>query len=145
LLDVPGIKLGLSATSMEDAIDQVGRTLFAIGAVQEPYLGAMHDREKSVSTFIGENVAIPHGTDEARKYVLRTSLVVLQFPDGVDWDGNDVRMCVGIAANGSEQVGILAALAQVLMDSDLAAELRGAADAETVLRILQSENEESDQ
>jgi PTS system mannitol-specific IIA component/phosphocarrier protein FPr len=144
LLDAAGVKLGLSAKGMEDAIDQVGRTLVEIGAVEEAYVAAMHEREKSVSTFIGENVAIPHGTDEGRKHVLRTSLVVLQFPDGVDWDGNDVRMCVGIAANGSEQVGILSSLAQVLMEPELAAELRAAADAETVIRILQSKNEESE-
>lgn len=144
LLDATGVKLGRTATGMEDAIDQVGRTLVEIGAVEEAYVAAMHEREKSVSTFIGENVAIPHGTDEGRKHVLRTSLVVLQFPDGVDWDGNDVRMCVGIAANGSEQVGILSSLAQVLMEPALAAELRGAADAETVIRILQSKNEESE-
>jgi mannitol/fructose-specific phosphotransferase system IIA component len=145
LLAASGVKLGLSASGMADAIDQVGRTLLEIGAVEESYVAAMHERERSVSTFIGENVAIPHGTDEARKHVLRTSLVVLQFPEGVDWDGNDVRMCVGIAANGSEQVGILSALAQVLMDSGLAAELRSATDAATVIRILQSKNEESDQ
>ncbi|MEC3981272.1 PTS sugar transporter subunit IIA [Amycolatopsis sp. H20-H5] len=145
LLDVSGIKLGQAATSLSDAVDQVGRTLFDIGAVDADYLPAMHERERSVSTFIGEGVAIPHGTDEARKYVRRTSLVVLQFPEGVDWGGNYVRMCVGIAASGTEQVGILSSLARVLLDADLAARLREAKDAETVIRILQSTNEESDQ
>jgi mannitol/fructose-specific phosphotransferase system IIA component len=145
LLEDSGIKLGQTATSLSDAVDQVGRTLLDIGAVDAEYLPAMHERERSVSTFIGEGVAIPHGTDEARKYVRRTSLVVLQFPEGVDWGGNDVRMCVGIAANGNEQVGILSSLARVLMDAELAAQLREAKDAETVIRILQSTNEESDQ
>lgn len=144
LLHPAGIKLGLTATDREDAVDQVGRALLEIGAVDEAYLPAMHERELSVSTFIGEAVAIPHGTDEARKYVKRTALAVLQFPEGVDWGGSDVRMCVGIAANGSEQVGILSSLARVLMDSELAAQLREAKDAETVIRILQSMNEESD-
>ncbi|MCU1686842.1 MAG: sugar transporter subunit [Amycolatopsis sp.] len=145
LLEDSGIKLAQTATSLSDAVDQVGRTLLDVGAVDAEYLPAMHERERSVSTFIGEGVAIPHGTDEARKYVRRTSLVVLQFPEGVDWGGNDVRMCVGIAANGNEQVGILSSLARVLMDAELAAQLREAKDAETVIRILQSTNEESDQ
>jgi mannitol/fructose-specific phosphotransferase system IIA component len=145
LLDVSGIKLAQTAASLSDAVDQVGRTLLDIGAVEADYLPAMHERERSVSTFIGEGVAIPHGTDEARKYVRRTSLVVLQFPEGVDWGGNDVRMCVGIAANGNEQVGILSSLARVLMDAELAAQLREAKDADTVIRILQSTNEESEQ
>jgi mannitol/fructose-specific phosphotransferase system IIA component len=145
LLDVAGIKLGRTATSRSDAVDQVGRTLLEIGAVEAGYLPAMHERERLVSTCVGEGVAIPHGTDEARQHVRRTSLVVLQFPEGVDWGGNDVRLCVGIAANGNEQVGILASLARVLVDAELAAQLREAKDAETVIRILQSTNEESDQ
>jgi mannitol/fructose-specific phosphotransferase system IIA component len=145
LLDVSGIKLGQTATSRSDAVEQVGRTLLDLGAVEAGYLPAMHGRERSVSTFIGEGVAIPHGTDEARKYVRRSSLVVLQFPEGVDWGGNDVRMCVGIAAVGDEQVGILSSLARVLLDAGRAAQLREAKDAETVIRILQSTGEESDQ
>ena len=145
LLDVAGIKLGRTAVSRSDAVDQVGRTLLEIGAVEADYLPAMHERERLVSTCVGEGVAIPHGTDEARRYVRRTSLVVLQFPGGVDWGGHDVRMCVGIAANGNEQVGILSSLARVLLDAGRAARLREAEDAETVIRILQSMNEESDQ
>jgi mannitol/fructose-specific phosphotransferase system IIA component len=145
LLDVAGIKLGRTATSRSDAVDQVGRTLLEIGAVEAGYLPAMHERERLVSTCVGEGVAIPHGTDEARQHVRRTSLVVLQFPEGVDWGGNDVRLCVGIAANGNEQVGILSSLARVLVNAELAAQLREAKDAETVIRILQSTNEESDQ
>jgi mannitol/fructose-specific phosphotransferase system IIA component len=143
LLSAEGIHLGRSATGKADAIDQVGRALLDIGAVEVGYLAAMHEREASVSTFIGEGVAIPHGTDKSREYVRRTSLVVLQFPDGVDWDdGNTAKLCVGIAANGTEQVGILSSLAMILMDSEKAAQLRGAADADTVLRLLHSMDEE---
>jgi mannitol/fructose-specific phosphotransferase system IIA component len=145
ILRAEGIHLGRTATSRADAIDQCGRALLEIGAVSEEYLPAMHEREASVSTYIGEGVAIPHGTDQARRYVRRTSLVVLQFPDGVDWgSGNQVKLCVGIAANGSEQVGILSSLAQVLMDAPSAEQLREAADADTVLRLLQTIDEEND-
>jgi mannitol/fructose-specific phosphotransferase system IIA component len=143
LLTPEGVHLGLSASGKADAIDQCGRALLDIGAVSVEYLDAMHEREASVSTFIGEGVAIPHGTDASRAYVKRTSIVVLQFPDGVDWDsGNTARLCVGIAALGTEQVGILSSLAQILMDPEKAAELRDAADAETVIRLLQSMDEE---
>jgi mannitol/fructose-specific phosphotransferase system IIA component len=145
LLCAEGIHLGRSATGKADAIDQVGRALLDIGAVEVGYLAAMHEREASVSTFIGEGVAIPHGTDKSREFVVRTSLVVLQFPDGVDWgDGNTAKLCVGIAANGTEQVGILSSLAMILMDSEKAAQLRGAKDADTVLRLLHSMDEEKD-
>ncbi|MET0132247.1 MAG: PTS sugar transporter subunit IIA [Kibdelosporangium sp.] len=145
ILTAEGVRLGRTATSKADAIDQCGQALLDIGAVQPDYLAAMHEREASVSTFIGEGVAIPHGTDQARAFVKRTSLVVLQFPEGVDWgSGNQATLCVGIAANGSEQVGILSALAQILMDGASAAQLREAADPETVIRLLQSIDEEKD-
>jgi mannitol/fructose-specific phosphotransferase system IIA component len=143
LLTPEGVHLGLAASGKADAIDQCGRALLDIGAVSVEYLDAMHEREASVSTFIGEGVAIPHGTDASRAYVRRTSLVVLQFPEGVDWDsGNIAKLCVGIAANGSEQVGILSSLAMILMDPAKAAELRDAQDAETVIGLLKSIDEE---
>ena len=142
LLDATGVKLGRTATGMEDAIDQVGRTLVEIGAVEEAYVAAMHEREKSVSTFIGENVAIPHGTDEGRKHVLRTSLVVLQFPDGVDWDGNQVTVCVGIAATAGGHIALLSQLAEVLLDSDRAERLRNATTADEVYELLTPPDDE---
>nr|WP_236951843.1 PTS sugar transporter subunit IIA [Kibdelosporangium phytohabitans] len=146
LLTAEGVHLRRQAAGRDDAIDQCGRALLDLGAVEDGYLAAMHEREASLSTFIGEGVAIPHGTDQSRQFVKRTTLVVLQFPDGVDWgSGNTVKVCVGIAANGSEQVGILSALAHVLMDSDKAERLRTASDTRTVLDLLQSIDEENNQ
>ena len=134
--------VGCTASGQEDAIAQVGRKLLELGAVEPEYLDAMHERERSVSTYLGEGVAIPHGTDASRKYVKRTALAILQFREAVDWDGNDVRVCVGIAAKGSEQVGILSSLARILMDGDQVRQLREAPDAETILRLLNEVDEE---
>jgi mannitol/fructose-specific phosphotransferase system IIA component len=121
-----------------DAIDQCGRVLVETGAVDEPYVAAMHEREASVPTYLGEGVAIPHGTAESRAYVHESAVVVLQFPDGVRWNDDLVRLCVGIAAGGEEQLAILSALARVLLDADRAAALRAAADEDTVRSILRS-------
>ncbi|MET9002935.1 PTS sugar transporter subunit IIA [Amycolatopsis sp. Hca4] len=142
ILGTDSVLVGCTATDQADAITQVGRKLLELGAVEPGYLDAMHERERSVSTYIGENVAIPHGTDESRRFVKRTRLAVLQFPGGVDWGGNDVRLCVGIAAKGSEQVGILSSLARILMDGEQARQLREAPDAETILRLLNQMDEE---
>ena len=136
ILGAESVVLGCAAADQADAITQVGRKLLELEAVQPEYLDAMHERERSVSTYLGEGVAIPHGTDASRKFVKRTALAILQFPDGVDWDGNDVRLCVGIAARGSEQVGILPSLARILMDGEQVRQLREAPDAETILRLL---------
>lgn len=142
ILGPESVLIGCTAPDQADAIAQVGRKLLELGAVEPEYVDAMHEREKSVSTYLGEGVAIPHGTDESRKFVKRTALAILQFPAGVDWDGNNVRLCVGIAAKGSEQVGILSSLARILMDADQVKELREAPDAETILRLLNEVDEE---
>ncbi len=138
VLPKEGIRLGLTAADKWDAIRQCGAVLSELGAVEDGYPDAMLEREKSVSTFIGEGVAIPHGTDESRALVRKTTLGVLQFPDGVDWDGQTVRICVAIAAKGNEHVTVLSALAQILMDPAQAEQLRGSASVDAVYDLLES-------
>jgi mannitol/fructose-specific phosphotransferase system IIA component len=138
VLPTEGIRLGLTATDKWDAIRQCGAVLLELGAVEAGYPETMLEREKSVSTFIGEGVAIPHGTDESRALVKRTTLGVLQFPSGVDWDGQTVTICVAIAAKGDEHVTVLSALAQILMDPAQAERLRTSSSPDDVSGLLES-------
>ena len=85
---------------------------------------------------IGEGVAIPHGTLAGKDSVKKDAIVVLRFPDGVDWDGNDVRVCVGIAARGNGHIALLSQLAIVLLDPDKAAVLRAATTSAEVYELL---------
>jgi mannitol/fructose-specific phosphotransferase system IIA component len=92
-----------------------------------------------VSTYVGEGFAIPHGTNESREHVSRTALGFLQFPDGIEWDEDadgPVFVCIPIAASGSEHLSLLATLAEVLLDPDLAKRLRETTDPHEVLQIL---------
>ncbi|MEV4132110.1 PTS sugar transporter subunit IIA [Dactylosporangium sp. NPDC049742] len=141
LLTSDAIRLHERAGSRDEAIRRCGAVLVEVGAVGEQYVDAMLARERSVSTYIGEGVAIPHGTLNSKENVRRDALAVLRFPDGVDWDGNDVRVCVAIAAAGDGHVDILASLAEVLMDPDQAEALRDATDAGFVQRLLAKENQ----
>ena len=100
------------------------------------YAAAILERETQISTYMGEGVAIPHGTDAARALVRRTALGFLQYPDGVDWDGETVYLCIPIAASGDEHVGVLSALAEILVDDVSAAALRAATDVDDVLALL---------
>lgn len=136
LLARDAIRLGERAGSRDEAVRRCGEVLVEIGAVGPAYVEAMLEREQSVSTYIGEGVAIPHGTLNSKETVVRDALAVLAFPDGVDWGGEDVRVCVAIAAAGDGHVDILAALAEILMEPDQAARLRGATTADEVLNLL---------
>ena len=130
------VRLAQHADDKWDALRQSGALLEELGAVDAGYAAAILEREGQISTYMGEGVAIPHGTDAARSLVHRTALGFLQYPDGVDWDGETVYLCIPIAASGDEHVGVLSALAEILVDDDSAAALRAATDVETVLALL---------
>jgi mannitol/fructose-specific phosphotransferase system IIA component len=137
------VRLGRSASDKLDALRQSGALLVEIGAAEPGYADAIFAREEMVSTFMGEGVAIPHGTNEAREFVHRTALGFLQFPDGVEWGRIDdepqiVKVCIPIAAAGGEHMALLSALATVLIDPEKAEALRSAASADEVLEILAS-------
>src|SRR5918995_2775351 len=141
LLPRDGIRLGLRGSDRFDVVRQSGQVLVDIGAVEPPYVDAMLERERSISTSLGEGFAIPHGTEDSRKWIRETMLSFLQFPAGVAWDDDDVVVCIGIAAVGDEHVGVLANLARVLVVPEQAARLRSAGRIEDVLSLLGSGEE----
>jgi PTS system mannitol-specific IIA component len=142
LLAEASINLDASADSRDEAIRLAGAGLLAVGAIDEAYVDAMIDRENSVSTFMGEGVAIPHGTLAAKDSVRKDALSMVRFPGGVDWDGNDVRIAFGIAARGNGHIALLSQLATVLMDPDKAAALRAAESLDDVYALLRPDEDE---
>src|SRR5436189_6349011 len=112
LLPHDAVRLGLRASDRFDAVRQSGSVLVEIGAVEAPYVDAMLERERQISTSLGEGFAIPHGTDASRGWIRETMLSFLQFPEGVAWDDGEVIVCVGIAAVGDGRVGVRASRAR---------------------------------
>ena len=145
LLPPNAVRLGLRAADRFDAVRQSGAVLVEIGAVEPPYVDAMLQREQQISTSLGEGFAIPHGTNESRRWIRETRLAFLQFPDGVDWGDDNVIVCVGIAAVGDEHVSLLARLAEVLVVPEQAARLRSAEEIHDVLEIFGSPLEKTKQ
>ena len=139
LLTREAVRVGLSAASREEAIQQAGELLVRIGAVEPPYVKAMHEREASLSSFVGEEFALPHGTDASRKHINRPAVAFLQFPGGLDWDGEQVRACIAIAARSDEHTEVMARLAQILLDPDKAELLRSTSDPDDVMDLLEPE------
>ncbi|MFC7642743.1 PTS sugar transporter subunit IIA [Streptosporangium lutulentum] len=144
-LDPRAILLNASATGRDDAIRQCGEALLTVGAVEESYIATMLERERSISTYVGEGVAIPHGTLAAKDAVRHDAISVVRFPAGVDWDGDRVTVCIGIAARGNGHVALLAQLAEILMEPDQAQALREATEVAEVVRLLQSNETEEDE
>lgn len=136
LLAPGSVRLFEQAATKEDAVRMCGQALVDCGAVDPAYIDTMLEREASISTFLGEGVAIPHGTLAGKDAVHRDALCVLRFPDGIDWGAGTATLCIGIAAQGNGHLEILAQLAQILLDPERADALRKAEDPDTVLSLL---------
>jgi len=145
LLSPGAIRLAESAGGRDDAIRQCGAVLLEVGAVSPPYVDSMLERERSISTYVGEGVAIPHGTNAGKDAVHRDALAVLRFPGGVDWGGQLVTVCVAIAAKGDGHIAILGELADILLDPQRAQALREATDRDRVLELLAPVGKETEQ
>ena len=131
------VKLDVKADSMEEAVKIAGRLLYDNGYVEEEYLAAMQERERDVSTYMGNGVAIPHGTNESKKYIISTGISFVQIPDGVDFgDGNIAKLVIGIAGQGDEHLKILQNLATALQDDKKTNLLIETDDKKTVLDSL---------
>ncbi len=136
VLTAEAIVLGGSATTRDDAIDEAGRLLVATGAVEESYVAAMHERETSVSTFMGNGLAIPHGTNEAKSAIRRTAISFVRYAEPVEWKGQPAEFVVGIAGAGDDHLTVLQRLAEVFMDEAEIDRLRQAQSADDVLAVL---------
>lgn len=138
LLRPDAIRLGLTSTDAADAVVQCGHILTGTGAVTEPYVAAMLDRARTVPAAIGRGVALPHGVGPARQHVRRTALALAQFPDGVDWWGESVSVCVAIACREDEPVGLISLLTRLLLDERQSTALRAATDPDEVFALLRN-------
>ena len=136
VLSEQSIRLEGVASTRDDAISEAGELLVAAGAVEPSYVDAMHERETSVSTYMGNLLAIPHGTNEAKGSILRTGLSFVRYPQGVDWNGNPVKFVLGIAGAGDDHLALLGEIAMVFMDADRVAQLDSADSAAEVLSVL---------
>lgn len=131
-----GIKLGLPSVSKEEAIRAAGELLKSLGCVGNGYIEAMQEREKLVSTYMGLGVAIPHGTTQAKGEVKKSGIVMLQYPDGVDFGAEKAQLVFGIAGVGDEHLDLLANISNALEDEDLLEELKTTKDVNLILKTF---------
>jgi len=136
------VKVPGDARSKDDAIREAGQLLVDAGAVSPAYVDAMFEREKSVSTYMGNYLAIPHGTNEAKDSISRSAISVVRYDQPIDWDGNEVRFAVGIAGVDNGHLEILGKIAVVFSDSDEVEKLLAAGSADELYELLQAVNED---
>lgn len=133
------------AATKEAAIRLVADALVKAGNVAPGYVDGMLAREQQTSTYLGNGIAIPHGTTDTRDKVLKTGVQVFQFPDGINWgEGQTAYVAIGIAASSDEHLGLLRQLTHVLSDDAVAEQLRTATTADALRALLMGENQRSE-
>jgi len=138
-LTAANIFLGQHADNKEQAIRFAGEQLVKGGYVLPEYVDAMMDRERLTSTYLGESIAVPHGTIEAKDKVLRTGVVFCQYPEGVRFgdEADDIaRLVIGIAARNNEHIQVITSLTNALDDEAVIARLTNTTDVDEVLALL---------
>ncbi|TNV19797.1 fused PTS fructose transporter subunit IIA/HPr protein [Buttiauxella sp. B2] len=141
-LSVQDIHPGVSAGNKEEAIRQVATALAQAGNVSIGYVEGMLARELQTSTYLGNGIAIPHGTTDTRDLVLKTGVQVFQFPQGIEWgEGQKAYVVIGIAARSDEHLGLLRQLTHVLSDDAVAEQLKTATSAEELRALLMGEKQ----
>ncbi|MGV3714050.1 PTS sugar transporter subunit IIA [Pseudolysinimonas sp.] len=136
VLSLDRIKLSGDARTRDDAIREVGALLVDAGAVTQAYADAMFDREASVSTYMGNLLAIPHGTNEAKDGILSSALAFVRYDEPIDWDGNPVRFVVGIAGKGDDHLGILSGIAIAFSDEATVAKMTAASTPQEIVDLI---------
>jgi phosphocarrier protein FPr len=134
--------VGAAASDRDTAIDLVGGMLVDSGCVIRDYVAEMRARERIVSTYLGNGIALPHGTNEGRTAVRRTGLAVAQFPAGVSWGEERAYLVIGLAALAEEHISVLQRLATILGDEALCRRLAVTTDANEIYRTLSQPDEE---
>ena len=130
------VRLGLAPVDRERCIRDSGEFLVERGCVEQPYVDAMVERDRLTSVYIGMGIAIPHGTNEAKDSVERTGVVLQQYPEGVEFDGERAQLVFGIAGKGEEHLEVLANICRILEDEAVLEKMKTTSDVDWVVDVL---------
>ncbi|RQW21220.1 PTS mannitol transporter subunit IIA [Bacillus sp. C1-1] len=133
ILKEENIRLHVNVSSKEEAIRQAGEILAEQGYISETYIDKMFEREEVTSTYMGNLLAIPHGTEDARDEVRSSGLSIQLLEEEMDWNGNPVQLVIGIAGKGDEHLGILSQIAIACSEEENVRELLKAKSEKDVL------------
>lgn len=129
--------VNLPSESKEEAIRRAGHLLESLGYVNSNYTNGMVARETVHTTYLDNGVAIPHGIEEVKSEVINPGIVVLLYPNGIDYgDGNVAKLLIGIAAQNNEHIDVISKLAILIDNEEKIADLIASNDVETIYGYL---------
>lgn len=140
ILKKENVSLNKSFVTKQEAIREAGRLLVDGGYAEEAYVDAMIERENKVSTYMGNFIAIPHGTEEAKKWIESSGISVVQVPNGVNFgteeDEKMAMVVIGIAGAGDDHLDILSQIAVFCSEVENVTKLADAQSEEEIVNLL---------
>ncbi|MEV7759312.1 PTS sugar transporter subunit IIA [Microbacterium sp. NPDC089180] len=136
VLRIESVRIHPGSATREEAMKEAADLLQATGSVTADYFAAMQQREQTVSTYMGNELAIPHGTNETKQAILESGLSVVRYDGGVDWGGEPVTFVIGIAGKGDEHLEILSQIAILFSEEDDVERLKAASSPEELYEAL---------
>ncbi|WDM20914.1 PTS sugar transporter subunit IIA [Paenibacillus polymyxa] len=141
IMTIDKVKMNATAKDKYEAIRMAGQILLDAGHISSEYIDKMLEREEIVSTYIGNGLAIPHGTKESKTLIQSTGISIVQFPQGVDFGEEKAYMVIGIAAQGGDHMEILTSIAVVCAEEESMDKLRNAVTPQEIIDLFESELE----
>jgi PTS system mannitol-specific IIA component len=137
LLSERAIRINASFGCKEEAIRACGRILVEEGRVEEGYIELMIERDRASTVYVGNGVAVPHGTKASQRFVKSTGMAIVQVPGGVDFGGGNVaRVLIALAARGDEHIDLLTEIAETCADDARLEALVSASTPKEILSLL---------
>ncbi len=136
ILTTDNIEIGVNLSTKEEAIRYAGKVLLDNGYIEPAYIEKMIERDQVSTTYIGNQVAIPHGTEDAKESVEDTGLSIVITKESVSFDGNDVNILIGIAAKGNEHLEILSKIAIVCSEEENIEKIINAKSKQEIIDIF---------
>lgn len=135
------VQMNAKVNNKEEAIRLAGQLLVDQGCVEPSYIEKMLEREQSLTTYIGNSVAIPHGTEESKEHILSSGISIVQIPEGVDYgDGQTAKILIGIAGKGEEHMDILSKIALACAEEETVDQMVSAGSKEELLSLFEGVN-----
>nr|WP_278427947.1 fructose PTS transporter subunit IIA [Pantoea dispersa] len=136
------VNLALSATSKEEAINELTDLLVSDGAISDraAFIADVWLREEEGSTGFENHIAIPHGKSSA---VRQTTLAIGRTRQDIPWetlDGSQVRCIILFAVRLEDQntthIRLLSQVASALADDEVIARLLAENDPGNIIRLF---------
>jgi mannitol PTS system EIIA component len=131
------VRVGFACATKWEAIATAGELLVTAGHVTPLYPSLMAARERIGTTYVGNGVALPHGTREGMALVRSPGVSVLQIPDGVDFGDRQLcRLVLGLAARDDSHLDLLTQIATICADDRSMERLLCARSARELVEVL---------